>query len=223
MATAWANPCGGRRWRYLDNGSIEVEGVGVPMRHPGSDSFEYVARTWDNWHCELSSAASRHGVSPAWLLALASVESGFWADDPLEQSTVRSGAGAIGVMQIMPATGRLFGREPEELLDPALNIDVGAELVADLDRRVDGGLPAISGYYNSGKLCCDDPGCPVGCENAYRVCTTGNYPGWAIAYNNTAIRYLDLSRGCFTLAHAIGFGAVAAIAVTAFLRRQLTG
>lgn len=189
----WTNPCGGTRWRHLDDGSIEVEGAGVRLYEPGDARHDIVVGTWRNWGCLLGDAARKYDLPVSWLLAIACVETGAWWQNATDQSEAVSYAGATGVMQIMPSTARLLDYEPAQMFTPSLNIDAGAKLIASINARVTGGLPAICGAYNSGKVCCDDArGCAPGCENQYRVCTDGDYPGAAIRFNNTAVAYLDL-------------------------------
>ncbi|MGM0594957.1 MAG: transglycosylase SLT domain-containing protein, partial [Pseudomonadota bacterium] len=65
--------------------------------------------------------AERHQLDPAWIYAVARQESAFIED-------VRSPAGALGLMQLMPATGREIARKLKHssdsyaLLEPATNI-----------------------------------------------------------------------------------------------------
>ncbi len=179
--------------------------------------------TWNNWGCLLSEAAERYALPPSWLVGVACVESGPWWQDKREQAEAVSHAGAMGVMQIMPDTARLLDYEPSQMFTPALNIDAGAKLMSLINKGTSGGLPAICGAYNSGKVCCDDPrGCRPGCANQYRVCTDGDYPGAAIRYNNTAVAYLDMRRcggvGLVGLA-TVGLFAVGAWGLYRFWRR----
>jgi soluble lytic murein transglycosylase-like protein len=95
-----------------------------PVSHDVSIGWlpESVAR-----HRPLLSWASRnHGVDANLLAVVVLVESG-------GQVTVESPAGAVGLMQVMPATGAdiasrrgLSGYAPERLRDPAYNVDFGA-------------------------------------------------------------------------------------------------
>lgn len=83
-------------------------------------------------------------VPPSLALAVAEAESGF---DPEAESP----AGARGVMQIMPATGRgEFGVEPDALWRPRLNVQLGIafldRLIATYDERWDLALS----HYNGG-------------------------------------------------------------------------
>lgn len=205
---AWRNPCGGQGWRYDSRGLIELEGVGAPEYAPGHPRYVICANTWQNFRCEIADAALRHQLPISWVLAIASVETGAWSSNRSRQAGMVSPAGALGVMQIMPATAEGLGYAPEQMLQPAQNIDAGARLMAQLDARVEGGLPAICGPYNSGQLCCDAPSCRVGCQNGFQVCTASDYPGAAVRFNNTAIRYLQLGP-CSRLGSLLGFGLIA--------------
>ncbi|MEL7311762.1 MAG: transglycosylase SLT domain-containing protein [Pseudomonadota bacterium] len=79
--------------------------------------------------------ASRRGLSDTWVMALARSESLF---DP----SVRSSAGARGVMQLIPSTARQTAREiglalpnDDALHDPATNIALGTAHLAELEAR----------------------------------------------------------------------------------------
>jgi peptidoglycan DL-endopeptidase CwlO len=84
-------------------------------------------------------AGRRHGVSPALLAAVAKVESGF------NRSAV-SGAGARGLMQLMPSTARGLGVDP---MDPAQAVDGAARLLAT-HLRTYGSVPLALAAYNAG-------------------------------------------------------------------------
>jgi len=165
----------------------------VPVYEPGHARFELVAQTYDNWRGLFHKAARRYSVPVQWLVGIASVETGPWSADRDEQASMVSYANAVGVMQIIPSTAKLLGYTREDMFDPARNIDAGAKLIGQLSRTIRSGLPAISGAYNSGKVCCTDPRCTPGCQNPYNVCTDGDYPGAALRYSNTAVLYLDMS------------------------------
>lgn len=70
---------------------------------------------------------------------------------------VRSGAGATGLMQVMPETGRMLAREvglgeydPEMLEHPELNVHLGTRYLAAMLNRFDGVLPLVLSAYNAG-------------------------------------------------------------------------
>src|SRR5690606_4384014 len=92
-------------------------------------------------------------VDRALLYALMRQESGFNPD-------ARSGVGASGLMQIMPATGAYISPELEDhdggagaaLLDPTTNVTVGQDYVQRLldDGNVRGDLFLLTAAYNAG-------------------------------------------------------------------------
>lgn len=83
-------------------------------------------------------------VTPSVALAVAKIESGF-------RPHVVSSAGAIGVMQIMPRTGRdVFGLNRTELFDPAINIRAGVTFLDQLIDRYDGRIDLALSHYNGG-------------------------------------------------------------------------
>jgi soluble lytic murein transglycosylase-like protein len=87
--------------------------------------------------------ARRHGVDPALALAIAYQESGF------NQHLV-SPANAVGVMQVIPSSGKwasgLIG-QPLDLLDTQDNITAGVVLLAALTDAADNQPQAIAAYY----------------------------------------------------------------------------
>ena len=94
--------------------------------------------------------AAEWGVDPILLAALIRQESAFKAD-------VRSGAGAVGLMQVMPPTGRALARTygPEDfheknLTTPEVNLHLGAAFFVDMNRRYGGDLPIVLSAYNAG-------------------------------------------------------------------------
>jgi cell wall-associated NlpC family hydrolase len=86
------------------------------------------------------SAGEAEGVSPALLAAVAKQESGF-------QPTVVSGAGAEGLMQLMPGTAAGLGVDP---MDPAQAIDGAAVLLGGYLNQYGGSVPLALAAYNAG-------------------------------------------------------------------------
>lgn len=89
----------------------------------------------------VAAAAQRHGLDPALLHGLIRAESGF---DP----SATSGAGALGLAQLMPGTAAALG--VTNPLDPAQSIDGGARY---LRQQLDafGGDPVLAlAAYNAG-------------------------------------------------------------------------
>ncbi len=88
-------------------------------------------------------AATAYEVPHALLMAVMHAESHF---NPKAQSPV----GAIGLMQVMPPTGRRYGVH-KGLADPATNIDVGARYLKDLLKLFQGDERLAVAAYNSGE------------------------------------------------------------------------
>jgi soluble lytic murein transglycosylase-like protein len=86
-------------------------------------------------------AANSSHVEDAWLRAIAHAESGFRAD-------AVSPKGAQGVMQLMPATSRLY--RVKNPLSAADSIRGGAALMADLLQRYKGNHQLAAAAYNAG-------------------------------------------------------------------------
>ena len=98
----------------------------------------------------LSEAAERHGADPLLLAALVRQESGF-------NPQARSSAGALGLAQIMPETGREIARrlgwqdfDPRDLLRPEVSLEFGARYLAERMERYNGYLFAALAAYNAG-------------------------------------------------------------------------
>jgi soluble lytic murein transglycosylase-like protein len=89
---------------------------------------------------QIGAASIHHGLSPALVEAVGRRESGL---DP----RARSPKGAVGVMQLMPATAATLGVQPT---DAAANIDGGAAYLALMLRRFDGDLMRALAAYNAG-------------------------------------------------------------------------
>jgi soluble lytic murein transglycosylase-like protein len=85
-------------------------------------------------------AARRTGLPPALVESVARVESNFRPD-------AVSPKGALGVMQLLPATARALEADPH---DTAQNIDAGARLLRELLIKYDGNVVKALSAYNAG-------------------------------------------------------------------------
>lgn len=85
-------------------------------------------------------AASRYRVDPELAMSVAVAESG------LRQEAV-SARGAIGIMQVMPATARGYGANPYDVIQ---NIETGVRYLADLLERYRGDVRLALAAYNAG-------------------------------------------------------------------------
>ncbi len=96
--------------------------------------------------------SSDAGIAPSWAYGVARSESLFMSD-------VRSGAGAVGIMQVMPDTGRMTAREigapyfgVSTLVDPASNIRLGTTYLGKMLARFDGNPILATAAYNAGPI-----------------------------------------------------------------------
>lgn len=86
-------------------------------------------------------AARRSGLPPEFVESVAQVESAFRPD-------AVSPKGAVGVMQLMPATAKTLGADPH---DTAQNIDAGTRLLRELLIKYDGDVVKALAAYNAGE------------------------------------------------------------------------
>lgn len=93
---------------------------------------------------QVQTAAKRHEVDPALVHAVIAAESNY-------NPKAVSNKGAIGLMQIMPDTGRRFGAKANELYSPGRNIAVGVRYLAELIEMFDGDIELALASYNAGE------------------------------------------------------------------------
>lgn len=173
----------------LPSGLYEVEGSGV--EYASSSDTKNLQQCWSNWGELITQAAELYQVPAAWILAIMTVETGLWSNNPSKQATIVSPAGAIGLMQVMPQTARGLGFSPLEMSDPWPNISAGTKLISQLMAQgLD--LPGITAKYNSGGLCSTG-------RNVFNLRTdsvAGNpYPRMAMQVNNSALTLLEKPQG----------------------------
>ena len=98
---------------------------------------------------ELRLAAQHEGVDPALVAALILQESSFDAG-------ALSRAGARGLMQVMPATGRKMARDTGQrfrravLQDPTTSLDFGTRYLRQMSARFPGAVEKVLAAYNAG-------------------------------------------------------------------------
>ncbi|WP_338018974.1 lytic transglycosylase domain-containing protein [Cupriavidus gilardii] len=90
----------------------------------------------------IEEVARQHDVAPHLVRAVIKVESNF-------QAHARSPKGAVGLMQVMPATGRRFGAA--DLRDPRSNVSAGTQYLRWLLNRFDQDLTLALAAYNAGE------------------------------------------------------------------------
>lgn len=99
----------------------------------------------------LEEAARAQALEPALVIAVAAAESGFNAD-------AVSRKGALGLMQVMPATAERYGVAGRSgadgrhaVMEPRVNVQVGSRYLADLLRMFDGDKELALAAYNAGE------------------------------------------------------------------------
>ena len=94
---------------------------------------------------QVDAVARRHEIDPLLLHAIAHVES-------RHNPQAHSPAGALGVMQVMPATGSRFGvTRPEALHQTGTNLEVSAAYLKTLQQRFGNNLNLVLAAYNAGE------------------------------------------------------------------------
>ncbi|MDQ6964350.1 MAG: transglycosylase SLT domain-containing protein, partial [Mariprofundales bacterium] len=97
---------------------------------------------------EVRRSARSSGLSSSLIWSLIRQESAF-------NVQASSGAGAKGLMQLMPKTAAMVWRSehkksPPNLFDAAVNIHIGSSYFAKIKRRFDGSVPLATVAYNAG-------------------------------------------------------------------------
>lgn len=105
----------------------------------------YPLEHWDS----VSAAAAEFDIDPLLILSVIRAESAF-------HPTIVSRTGAVGLMQIMPATGQGIASNLQQpwnvamLTDPATNIRFGTFYLSSLKKRLDGNIVLMLCGYNGG-------------------------------------------------------------------------
>jgi len=122
----------------LGVGPVQAEtagGIEVELERPTPGRISSSNRQTLTPH--INRIARKYSVEPALVKAVIAAESGF---DPQAVSV----DGAMGLMQLMPATAADYGLE--DPFDPIANIDAGTRLLRDLLRRYKNISHALAAY-----------------------------------------------------------------------------
>jgi soluble lytic murein transglycosylase-like protein len=119
--------------------------------HTRLQSFFDISPRYKSVRSHLRKAADHTGVDYDLLKAVIAVESGFDAQ-------AVSPKGAVGLMQLMPATAQRFGVEAsrqrsvqQQLAEPAVNVPAGARYLHHLMNLFPGRLDLVLAAYNAGE------------------------------------------------------------------------
>ena len=123
----------------------------MPTAPPKLLAFFEVSPSYKQVKHHLREASNRHGIDYELLQALIATESGF-------DARAVSPKGAVGLMQIIPATAERYGvsgdaRTPvqQKLTDPRTNIRAGSRYLRDLINMFPGQLELALAAYNAGE------------------------------------------------------------------------
>lgn len=181
--------CGaGPRVRWLADGKIEVEGLGVPT--------ESLPKAVPQWGGLIAQAAAKYSV-PAQLIA------GVMATESSGKQKALSYANAAGLMQLLPSTATGLAKRPvsanELMNDPALNVDLGVKYMRELWDKYKGNPIKIAAAYNAGSAICGAPKkCPDG-PNQWNIVADCDGPsgvgGKAVDYPMRMFKYSNAALG----------------------------
>ncbi len=154
-----------REWRYAtrDLKNPELKAAAVIARDHGwlDQAIFTLAKTgyWDDLELRfpllyrdlVDAEAQSHTLDEAWIYAVIRQESAFMRD-------ARSHAGAMGLMQLMPATARSVAKHQlkrtpprkQQLLKPALNIALGSAYLKQLEQKLQNNPVLATAAYNAG-------------------------------------------------------------------------
>jgi soluble lytic murein transglycosylase-like protein len=138
----------------VDGTTPPVASAPASAARPGATAGKAIAghRPSAELRTLIDEVASRNKLSPALLHAVITAESRY---DPRAVSS----KGAIGLMQLLPATGKRFGAR--DLFSAEQNVAAGAGYLGWLMALFDGNLELVLAAYNAGEQAVIKAGCRV--------------------------------------------------------------
>jgi soluble lytic murein transglycosylase len=131
----------------LDEGLLKFQGLATVLsRNPHLKTPTTMKLFYPKWHFELvEKYAKAVNLDPYLVMALIRQESAFHVN-------ARSGAKAMGLMQILPSTARTVDRRVNrnQLFDPETNVRLGTQYLARGIKKFDGNIHMTLAAYNAG-------------------------------------------------------------------------
>ena len=158
-ASVWLNACsdavenGGRSARHptarTSDAALQRDAASMTALHfsggvPAAAVKPIVSARQRQMTPLINAIALSEGIEPALVHAVIAQESRYHA-------RAGSPAGAVGLMQLMPATAARYGLTPNDRYDPAKNVRAGIRYLKFLSRQFNGQLDLILAGYNAGE------------------------------------------------------------------------
>lgn len=127
---------------YTDMGDLQPTKI-IKTGNTGTSAGRFAGESYSGDSAidsAIVSAANKYGVDPALVAAVAKQESGF-------NQEASSGAGARGIMQLMPETAKGLGVNPDDMVQ---NIEGGAKYLAEMLKAFGGNVEMALAAYNAG-------------------------------------------------------------------------
>jgi soluble lytic murein transglycosylase-like protein len=115
-----------------------------PKEQAARDALNNPALAGKPFQSQVFMAAKEHNVDPALVHAVILAESNYNPNAVSEK-------GALGLMQVMPGTGRRYGTKEKDLRVPENNIRAGTQYLAELITLFNGDLRLAIAAYNAGE------------------------------------------------------------------------
>jgi len=126
--------------RALHDGYVKLEKTWKGWQEPQANTnFHYYKKKYRH---QINAAAKRYDLSPTLVRAVIHTESHY---NPIAESK----AGAVGLMQLMPATATRYGVYNRK--NPEQNIDGGTRFLKDLMKSFDNDIELVLAAYNAGE------------------------------------------------------------------------
>lgn len=115
-----------------------------PKEQAARNALDNPALAGKPFQNQIFMAAKEHDVDPALVHAVILAESNY-------NPNAISEKGALGLMQVMPGTGRRYGAKEKDLRIPEKNIRAGTQYLAELITLFNGDLRLAVAAYNAGE------------------------------------------------------------------------
>lgn len=161
----YSGDCGGPRVRFLDDGSIEIEGQGRVSKP--------IVAAVERWAPNVNKWAKFYNIPAQIVAGVMMLESG---GNPRAYGAAKD----VGLMQIAWPPSK-EGHSDEELMsNPDLNIELGTKILSQHWSRTKGNIIHTLTSYNHGSVAC-------GGSNPWNLNNHSDYVGKVLAYISGAV------------------------------------